>query len=553
MKRKSTVSANRVSDSLRQQYSPLRGFNPASLTRDLEAFERGDFRRSARLFDYIERRDDTLRSVVPKRKGALARYKWQVETLEDSAQAERQKEQLEYTLNNLTATLAMKPNVKSGWKGLVKILMDARGKGYSASELIWNPTKNGLKVEVQHVPLWFFEAREGPLRYLERDSEVHGSDLSEGQWLVGADEDGGLMTACAIAYLYKILPLKDWLIYSEKFGMPWPIGKSSHDQYTKEWNAMVDAVSNLMVDGCAVISNGDEIQLVNTGSQGQPPQAILVERCERVMARLWRGGDLSTISGNKSHAGQGASLQDDEKRILEEDDQTYIEDTLNCNFVPWAVRFATGDSDPLVKISIPLPDGENSQQAQSTDKFFIDNGLPLGVRDVYARHGRRRPDDDDEVVGGKSETAPSAEEPGQEEVPAVEPTVEQTEEVLPEEEDALDNEQVTVTRPAPSDPAPDHELARSAEEVREDFVEEGLARYEADRRENLAPLAALLALALETEDDEERNALLVELNEGLPEYLNNVAAEEALNDFFTTALVNGLAGGDFQNEEGGQS
>ena len=192
---------------------------------------------------------------------------------------------------------------------------------------------------------------------------------------------------------------------------------------------MADAVRNLMNDGGAVISNTDDLQLVNTSSQGQPPQAALVERCDRVLARLWRGGDLSTMSGNKSHAGQGASLQDGETRILEEDDQSFLEDVLNCNFVPWAVRYATGDDMPLVKISIPLPYNEDGKEARETDKFFIDLGLPLGKRDVYARHGRRQPDDDDEVIG-KVEEPEALEVEGK---PLVVSTLEETEELSEEE------------------------------------------------------------------------------------------------------------------------
>ena len=86
-------------------------------------------------------------------------------------------------------------------------------------------------------------------------------------------------------------------------------------------------------------------------------------------------------------------------------------------------------------------------------------------------------------------------------------------------------------------------VRRSDSQVRADFVEGALSDYENTRREHLAPVGALLALASEAEPGE-RDALLKELDEGLPDYLTSNASEDVMADTFATSFVNGLAGGD---------
>ncbi len=75
-----------------------------------------------------------------------------------------------------------------------------------------------LTATFRFAPLWFFEARSGPLRFLPDELAYEGVDLAPGQWLVTATD--GLMESCSIVYLYKHLPLRDWLIYCERNGMP---------------------------------------------------------------------------------------------------------------------------------------------------------------------------------------------------------------------------------------------------------------------------------------------------------------------------------------------
>mgnify|MGYP000560191737 CR=1 FL=1 len=401
MNQNSKISAERVKRVVQNRFNPIRNLTPEYLGRALDAFERGELKVAAQLWETIERRDDKLKCVIPKRKKAVGRYGWNIVMDEEGERAEKHKQALEHFFKNSVATDAVRGNYCRGWSGLVRQMLDALGKGYAIHELIWKPSPDGLTAEFKFAPLWFFENRTGKLRFLPEENSRDGEDLEDGEWMVTVED--GLMEASSIAYMFKILPLRDWLIFCEKFGIPPVIGKTNASQDSKEWETMVNAVGNFMNDWAAVISLNSEIEFPQVGGSGDRPFAPLVDRIDRVLASMWRGGDLSSMSATAQDAGQGASVQGDESDLLEEDDAETICETLNKQVVPWVIKYALGDDTPLARLDIPLPSRSDNNSELQVDKAFKEMGIPQAVTDIRERYGRRTPDDKDEVIGGSSE------------------------------------------------------------------------------------------------------------------------------------------------------
>jgi hypothetical protein len=67
-----------------------------------------------------------------------------------------------------------------------------------------------------------------------------------------------------------------------------------------------------------VLSNGEGIEAIDIKGGGDLPYPKFVERSDRALARLWRGGDLGTMS--KDGDAVGSQPQQDETEALEEDD-----------------------------------------------------------------------------------------------------------------------------------------------------------------------------------------------------------------------------------------
>jgi hypothetical protein len=86
------------------------------------------------------------------------------------------------------------------------------------------------------------------------------------------------------------------------------------------------AVESFGAEFNALLSTGSDLQAIDLSSRGELPYPALVERMDRAMATLWCGSDLATMSRAN---GSGASLQADERLLLEMDDATMISETLN--------------------------------------------------------------------------------------------------------------------------------------------------------------------------------------------------------------------------------
>ena len=273
------ITTERIQMSIRARFNPIPALTPRLLGAWLESFRLGFFRNIALAWDAIERRDYTLAAVAPKRKKAVARHGWEILTVDDSAEARRQKLALEYFYNHLTATTALEENETGGLALLIRQMMDAVGKRYAVHEIIWQPggTPGGnaadftpnLTATFRFCPLWWFEGTQGRLRFLPSEFAIYGQDLEPGGWLVTVGD--GIMEACSVAYAFKHLSLRDWLNFSEKFGMPAVLGHTEAALNSPEWNEFSDAIKNFSQDWSAVCTQANSIELVETRGQADGP------------------------------------------------------------------------------------------------------------------------------------------------------------------------------------------------------------------------------------------------------------------------------------------
>lgn len=524
MKQFSQFSPDRAGSSIRSRFNPISNLSPQYLTRILDDFDRGELRNGVLLWEQVKGRDDRLSSIVPKREKAVARYGSTIIQEEEGPRAARHAEALRYFFRHLVSTDAVKRNRRRGWSGLVKSMLGCLGPGSAVHEIIWQPRRDGLTAELRHVPLSFFEARNGDLRFLPTDHARDGEPLEEGEWMVTAED--ALMPASLIAYQFKTLPLQDLLTYCEKFGVPGVVGKTSAPKDSPEWNAMVEAVTDFMNDFAAVVDQGSTIDFIQAAGGAADPMSSLIDRMDRALTTMWRGGDLSSMSGTKSHAGQGAGLQGDEASILEDDDIALIEDTLNQQIVPWIIRYAVGDDSPLARVTIKKPAAHDVKEERETDRLLISVGGRLGLSDMYARYGR--------------------EEAGEGEQIAVLPDANQTRGIYP----AAGAEKSEGDRdPAQLEEEPEGEGDALANEIDQADAKEASAFLDAARSmmkgataTDFAQVGAKMEAALSLEDPALIWKALRDIFEGLNlDALPGEAQDAALSAIMASAFVNGAA------------
>lgn len=344
----------------RHGWNPIRDLSPQSLARQLDQFHLGYLRPAALTFNAIQRRDPLLASVILKRKLAAASNGFEIEPLNGSNEANEHVEALHTLISNLLVTNAIDDNERGGIDLLLRQMMDAVGMKYAVHEIIWrpgDPNTPSLSAELRFVPLWFFENRSGRLRFLPNDSTREGLPLDPGGWLLTTGP--GLMEPSAIAYLYKSLPLRDWLLYCERNGMPGVKGTTEAPVNSPEWNVARDAVESFGAEFHALFAPGTDIEAIDLSSRSTLPYPELIERMDRAMTILWRGADLSTLS---RRGGVGASVQETEASLLAEGDARMLTNALHTHLTVPAIEYTFG-TKPLARIRI-LPAGKRDPQRE---------------------------------------------------------------------------------------------------------------------------------------------------------------------------------------------
>jgi phage gp29-like protein len=506
----SAITPERVRRSLAARFNPIANLSPANLTSYLDQFAQGYLGQFARLADAIEKRDDKVAACKRKRTAAIARYGFEILTADTGGDealgqtAEEHKKVLEYFYGNLTACNALDENQRGGFSLLVRQMADAIGKRYSVHEIVLQPGSGaedgGLTAELRFAPLWFFENRTGRLRYLQEDGSFEGVEMPPEQWLVAVND--GIMEACAVAYMFKRLPLQDWLSFTEKFGMPGILGKTPAAHGTTEWTAMETAVGNFMNDWAAVVNQGAEIALVEAKAGGTLPFEPLIERMDRAIAILWRGADLSTMSAGNGQ-GQGASVQEGEGDLLEQDDAAWISETLQMQLSRQVIRYHFGDVRPLAYIQIKTRDDGDTKLDIEVLKAAKELGIPVAVKDARERLGLVTPDEGEELLGDRKADSGDRKE----------------------EDAALANERT------------------AADLSRRRFLAEAKAQLGSAYAEALQPVRIELANALDGDESNLRERLEIFRNR-LPALLTRVTAEpaarERLEAIFAASFFNGM-------------
>jgi len=356
----------------RARFNPIRNLRPDTLSNALEAFDSGRLGSAARIFDAILKRDDIICGLNLKRKKSIARLESEIVLLEDSPRARKHKKALEKFYDTLESRNNVDKNERGGLRALISQMMDAVAMKYSVHKILLSQERGELKATFEQYPLWLFENTTGKLKLLEREGQLtYGESLDEDEWLITCGD--GLMVASSIAYLFKQLPLRDWLIYCERNGMPGIKAKTDAYPDTPQWDAACDAVRDFGAEFHAVLSEGTDIEAIDISTRGDLPYQALIERVDRMLSALWRGNDLSTISVKD---GVGASMQWYESTLIEEADATLISDTLNRQVDTRVISILFGDDTPLAKFRLKLPD----YQIHSCELDIFERLIKLGLK-----------------------------------------------------------------------------------------------------------------------------------------------------------------------------
>ena len=396
----SVMTVDRTRYNIQSRFDPLPWLTPEFLVQAHAMHRRGFIQRAVTIWDDIQRTDDKILGGAHKRQTSVTRHGYEivpVKGMEKDARAQRHCDALEFFYTRLQVADAWNRNEVGGIKLLLRQMMDAVGKQFSCHEIVWQPGPDGLTAQLNFVPLWFFENTTGRLRFLEQDWNLYGVDLMPGEWMLSVGQ--GIMRACSICWMFKHLPLRDWLSYCERFGMPGLEAETTAQQNSDEWNQLSDALRNFGQDWALIHQPGTKITALDFQRAGEMAYPKLIEYMDKAIATLWRGGDLSTSSHSSSTGhGQGASVQGAELEALEQGDADWLSDTLGDQLDRYVIKFACGDTEPLAHIRVKTGEKKDAAADIAVDQFLLGAGFPIDVDGAADRYSRVVPEDGAELL-----------------------------------------------------------------------------------------------------------------------------------------------------------
>lgn len=398
-KASSDFDANEAFRRNQLRYNALRALDPDVLVRHLEAFQRGDICGLERVIDEFEQREDKMRIGSFKMAAAVSSKPWKVQIRqgeEENPRAKLHQEHLTRFWNRVEATDAFCRNRKGGLRLLVKQMMSAQSRVYSVHDICWKVNGDGtLNATFTHVPAWCFENRTGRLRYIKNDCDTAGAEMPDGEWLVTVGE--GVGVAAVVIAMAKRLSWNDWLLFSEKCGMPVILGNTNAQRDTPAWAAMSRAIRAIAPKTGLLADTGTTLNAVSMGAGGQNTYRELIDTVDRAISALYRGGDLATQSSGPDAAGVNA--QAGESELMDDDGCKMVAETLRDQVEKFVIRFELGDFEPLAEIVInPPADTEDVEREMKIDTHLSGLGVKLSKKDALARYGRTEAEDENDAL-----------------------------------------------------------------------------------------------------------------------------------------------------------
>ncbi|MBU4318694.1 MAG: DUF935 domain-containing protein [Proteobacteria bacterium] len=307
------------------------GLTPQRLASILLGAAQGDHNDYLTLAEEMEERDLHYACELGKRKLAVSKLPIVVESATDK--------ETDKKLADAVRQLVK----RAGFRGLLKDLLDALGKGFSVVEIIWDRSEaiwRPKRYEYRD-PHWFTWDRASmrEIRLLDEKNIAEGIELPPFKFIVhtprlksGIPIRSGFARLSAWAYMCKGYTIKDWLAFAEVFGMPFRLGKYSPGATKDDIDVLKMAVSNLGTDAAAIFPVGMEIELKEVSKQASTD---FFERLAQFLNnQVTKGilGQTATTEGTPGKLGN-ESAQQEVRHDIRDDDAGQLEATLQRDLI----------------------------------------------------------------------------------------------------------------------------------------------------------------------------------------------------------------------------
>ncbi len=349
----------------------------------------------------VEERDGHYRSVLQTRKMGVLSRPWNVAPATESPRDAE------------IAAFVTKTFKRKGFQGMLMDALDGLSKGFAVVELIWS-TKQvpGQIVPGKYVwrdPRYFsydFETMTD-IQLITMASPTYGVPLTPAKYIThvpklksGKIARSGLIFTVAALYLMKAYQTKDWLAFSEVFGMPLRYAKMLEDASDEQKQQIFEALQSLGSDATAIFSKNVEVEFLGVNVT---PHGDFFEKAVRFwnqeISKVVLGQTMTTEDGaSLSQAKVHAEVRDD----IRDADAKALAETINDSLVAPLVQMNFGADVELPMFSFDISEPEDLVALTTSIIPLIDRGLRISTSEIYERTGFTPPDEGDEILTAAS-------------------------------------------------------------------------------------------------------------------------------------------------------
>ncbi|TRA97033.1 MULTISPECIES: DUF935 domain-containing protein [Agrobacterium] len=297
-------------------------------------------------------------------------------------------------------------------------ILDAIGKGYSATEIIWETSEsqwNPVALKWRD-PRWFrFDELDGETLMLR---DIAGDvPLAPFKWIVhqakaksGLPIRGGLARAVCWTFLFKSFTMKDWAIFCEAYGQPLRLGKWGEGATEEDKDVLLQAVANIGVDYSAIVPASMTVEFIKAEIAGS--HELYEKRCDfldRQVSKVVLGqtGTTDAIAGGYAVG----KVHDGVKADIERSDAKQLRASLNRDFVIPYISLNKGPQKAYPKIIIGRPEEVDLEKYMQNVTSFVNLGGKVGMAKVRDKLGIEDPDKDEELLRPASRASAEETEP----------------------------------------------------------------------------------------------------------------------------------------------
>ncbi len=406
---------------------PSVGLTPERLTRILREAEFGDPFLYLELAEEMEEKDLHYLSVLSSRKEAVSQVDLQV--LPASGDKD--------DLRAAQMVRAMLANDDLDFASAMIDMLDAIGKGFSATEIVWETSEREWfpRRLRWRDPRWFmFDwvsgeellvrslKDEGPSIAVDGEQTARASHFN-GSGLYGALRGGigiqpmtepllpykfivhiakakaglpirgGLARAAGWVYLFKNYVLKDWVTFAEVYGQPLRVGKYGAGATEQDKETLLQAVANIGTDAAAIVPDSMLIEFTEARQTGSIE--LYQSFCQYLDAQISKavlGQTLTTEIPQGAGSRAAAEVHDSVRRDILSADARRLAATINRDLVKPLVDLNLGPRSKYPRVQLGIADDTGASEFVDIVSKLADHGVRIGQKAVLERLGIEEPE-----------------------------------------------------------------------------------------------------------------------------------------------------------------